>query len=142
MQKDKRVAKNQRKEFDADLKQYIGYHYQSGQEVCLAMDVNTWTTTKEMNTFLVDTGMVNVYDILLYPNKDHPRTFFRGKGCIDGFFITPGLQPMILRMGYAPFYAMGPYDHRFAYLDFDRQTLFTHKVDVTRSAGRGLSLTN
>ena len=48
---------------------------------------------------------------------------------------------MILQMGYAPFYAMGPY-HRFAYLDFDRQTLFTHKVDVTRSAGRGLSLTN
>ena len=141
MQKDKRVAKNQRKEFDEDLKQYIGYHYQSGQEVCLAMDANTWTTAEEMNTFLVDTGMVNVYDIL-YPNKDHPRTFFRGKGCIDGFFITPGLQPMILRMGYAPFYAMGPYDHRFAYLDFDRKTLFTHKVDVTRSAGRGLSLTN
>ena len=91
------------------------------------MDANTWTTAEEMNTFLMDTGMVNVYDIL-YPNKDHPRTFFRGKGYIDGFFITPGLQSMvILRMGYAPFYTMGPYDHRFAYLDFDRQTLFTHK---------------
>ena len=45
-------------------------------------------------------------------------------------------------MGYSPFYAMGPYDHRFAYLDFDQQQLFNHKVDVTRSAGRGLSMTN
>ena len=55
----------------------------------------------------------------------------RGKGCLDVFVINPGLKTAILRMGYAPFYAMGPCDHQFAYLDFDRQLLFTHKVDVT-----------
>ena len=141
MVRDGNIEKNQRNKFDKDLKQFIGHNYQQGTEVCLAMDSNTWSTSEEMNTFLADTGMLNAYD-LLYEGKEHPRTFFRGKGCIDQFIITPGLKHLILRMGYSPFYAMGPYDHRFAYLDFDRQRLFNHKVDVTRSAGRGLSMTN
>ena len=141
MLRNRSTVKNQRAQYDKDLKQMIGNKYQSQQEVCLAMDANTWSTSEEMNTFLAETGMINVYD-LLYKDKDHPRTYFRGKGCLDVFLITPGLQQLVIRMGYAPFYAMGPYDHRFAYLDFDRKTLFTHKVDVTRSAGRGLSLTN
>ena len=100
-----------------------------------------WSTSEEMSTFLADSGMLNAHD-LLYEGKDHPRTFFKGKGCIDQFIITPGLKPLIQRMGYSPFYAMGPYNHRFAYLDFDRQKLFNHKVNVTRTAGRGLSMTN
>ena len=135
MVRDGKRKKNQRQHFDDDLKQLIGHHYQQGKEVCLAMDSNTWSTSEEMNTFLADAGMLNAYDIV-YEGKEHPRTFFRGQGCIDQFIITPGLKPLIQRMGYSPFYAMGPYDHRFAYLDFDRQKLFNHKVDVTRSAGR------
>lgn len=116
MYRDGITAKNQRALFDKDIKQYIGNKYQSGQEVCLAMGANTWSTSEEMNTFLAETGMVNVYDFI-YEGKDHPTTCFRGKGCLDIFLITPGLKMLVTRMGYAPFYAMGPYDHRFAYLD-------------------------
>ena len=119
MVRDGMSEKNQRQKFDKDLKQFIGHNCQQGTKVCLAMDSNTWSTSEKMSTFLADTGMLNAYD-LLYEGKEHPRTFFRGKGYIDQFIITPGLKPLVIqRMGYSPFYAMGPYDHRFAYLDFD-----------------------
>lgn len=72
MYRDGITNKNQRALFDTDIKQFIGNKYQSGQEVCLEMDSNTWSTAEEMNTFLAETGMVNVYDIL-YEGKDHPR---------------------------------------------------------------------
>ena len=56
--------------------------------------------------------------------------------------MTPYLSQGIERIGYAPFYFMGKYDHRLLYVDIRWDHIFRHKADATQARGQQLSVKN
>jgi hypothetical protein len=79
---------------------------------------------------------------LKHPTIIHPKTYFRGKHCLDYILATPYIAKAIDKVGYAPFYEMGKYDHRLLYIDLNWDYVFQHKLDVTSARGRQLSIKN
>ena len=54
-----KLVMNQSAAYDADLGRYIMHMQQQGHSMCITMDANTWTTPKEMENFMAETGLVN-----------------------------------------------------------------------------------
>lgn len=129
----------QRKLFKKDIKELVVHTQQKNIQICLLMDFNTATDTEEMEEFIDGTGLINAYE-LFHPNTPAPRTYFRGTACIDVALVSPMLIQGIAKIGYAPFYYHGVYDHRTLIIDFDKAFLFDHRVDPTSAATGGLSV--
>jgi len=60
---------------------------------------------------MTDTGLLSAFQHL-HPNKEPPVTYTRGTKCVDVALVCPLLLPGVTRVGYAPFYYSGNYDHR------------------------------
>ena len=133
--------KSLRNSFFKDLQDFIVKEKKEGTEVILAMDANTSATAEELKTLRLHTNLVDVFKVK-HPNKEHPRTYFRGKECLDYIYASPHIAQGISNAGYAPFYAMGKYDHRLLYVDIQWDHLFKHKTDKTQARGRQLSVKN
>ena len=127
--------------FFKDLQNFIIEEQKKGTEIILAMDANMSATAEELKTLRLHTSMVDAF-MIKHPKKQHPRTFFRGQQCLDYIYISRYLAQGITRVGYAPFYAMGKYDHRLLYVDIQWDLLFRHKTDGTQARGRQLSVKN
>lgn len=132
---------NLRKFFYEDLQVFINQEQQQGTEIVLAMDANTEPTAEELVAFWQDTNLVDAF-LTKHPTLTHPRTYYRGRNCLDYIYVTPYLAKCIERVGYAPFYKMGKYDHRLLYIDLRWEQVFKHKLDITQSRGRQLSTNN
>jgi hypothetical protein len=132
---------NLRKAFYDDLQDFVLKEQRQGTEIILAMDANTEPTAQELTTLRTNTNMVDAF-ATKHPTMDHPKTYFRGSTCLDYVYVTPYLAQCIDKVGYAPFYHMGKYDHRFLYVDFRWEKVFKHKIDITQARGRQLSTNN
>ena len=132
---------NLRKAFFQDMQEFILKEINQGTEIILAMDANTPDTAEELQTLKLHTSMLDVYKIK-HPKKQHPRTYYRGSQCLDYILATPHIARGIEKVGYAPFYMMGKYDHRLLYVDFKWDYVFNHKPDITQARGRQLSVKN
>jgi exonuclease III len=142
MHKDKNKSKyNLRQAFFRDIQEFILEETKKGTEIVLSMDANTSATAEELNTLKLNTNMSDVYTTK-HPTKEHPRTYHRGSQCLDYILATPFISRGIEKVGYAPFYMMGKYDHRLLYVDLKWEYVFNHKVDVTQARGRKLSIKN
>jgi hypothetical protein len=130
-----------RKAFFDDIQSYIINEKQKGTEIILAMDANTHPTSDELLTLRTNTTMVDAF-LTKHPTIKHPKSYFRGQHCLDYIYVTPYLAQCINRVGYAPFYNMGKYDHRLVYVDFHWKKVFKHKIDTTQARGRQLSSNN
>ena len=133
--------KNLRNSFFTDLQEFIVREKKEGTEIILGMDANTNAKAEELKTLRLHTSLVDVFKVK-HPTKEHPRTYFRGKECLDYIYASPHIAQGISSAGYAPFYAMGKYDHRLLYVDIHWDHIFKHKVDVTQARGRQLSVKN
>lgn len=134
-------VKSLRDLFFKDLQEFVVKEQQNGTEIILAMDANTNATAKELRTLQLQTSLVDVFKIK-HPMKEHPRTYFRGQQCLDYIYASHNISKGIARVGYAPFYALGKYDHRLLYVDIHWDFIFKHKADVTQARGRQLSVKN
>ena len=132
---------NLRKAFYKDLQEFIINETKQGTEIILAMDSNTTATSEELKTLKLHTSLVDVYEIK-HPTKLHPRTYYRGSQCLDYIFATQHIARGIEKVGYAPFYMTGKYDHRLLYVDLKWDYVFNHKTDITQARGRQLSVKN
>ena len=132
---------NLRKAFYHDLQEFIQNEQKKGIEIILAMDANTMATAEELQTIKLHTGMVDAFT-MKHPTKQHPKSYYRGQHCLDYIYATPYIAQGIENVGYAPFYALGKYDHRLLYVDLKWDFLFNHKLDVTQARGRQLSVKN
>ena len=135
------TCKNQRGAFDKDLAKFIHDHREEGHMVCLMMDANTPSDSKEMTRFITTTGLTNAYT-MLHPEKEQPRTYEGGSHCIDVCLVCPLLVPAILKAGYAPFYNTGTYDHRELVVDISEEYIFDFRPDKTKAARMQLSVRN
>jgi hypothetical protein len=142
MHKDSKIRQdNIRKKFFEDIQDFLQDEQRKGMEIVLAMDINTASTAKELQELKRNTGMVDVFSTK-HPTMQHPKTYYRGQHCLDYIYATPYIAQGIERVGYAPFYAMGKYDHRMLYVDLKWDYIFNHKIDVTQARGRQLSVKN
>ena len=132
---------NLHKSFFQDLQEFIVMEHKQGTEIILAMDANTAATSEELKTLKLRTNMVDVFKVK-HPTKEHPKTYYRGKHCLDYIYATAYISQGIENAGYAPFYTMGKYDHRLLYVDIKWAHIFNHKPDVTQARGRQLSIKN
>ena len=132
---------NLRKAFFDDIQDFISNEQRRGTEIILAMDASTMATSEELKKLKVNTSLVDVF-MTKYPTTQHPKTYYRGQHYLDYIYATPYIAQGIERVGYAPFYEMGKYDHRLLYIDFKWDHVFKHKVDVTQAQGRQLSTKN
>ena len=115
------LAKYPRKAFDHDLAKFIKDLRTKNFPVLLLMDANAGWNSAEMNQFRQTTGLVHIFTTM-HPDVTPPRTYDRGKTCIDPAFASPDAMEFIQECGYLPFYFLGPYDHRGFFLDlvYDR----------------------
>jgi hypothetical protein len=127
--------------FYKDIKEFIIQARQKGTEIILAMDANTGAQSEELKTLRVGTGLVDAFKCK-HKEKQHPRTYFRGRECLDYIFVSTEVAQSIVRVGYAPFYTLGKYDHRLLYVDINWDNLFRQRPDPTQARGRKLSIKN
>ena len=132
---------NLRRAFFQDIQEFILKERQDGTEIILSMDANTKASAEELKTLKLSTNLVDIFAIK-HPTTQHPKTYYRGKDCLDYIYATPYIAQGIKKVGYAPFYEMGKYDHRVLYVDLDWKYIFKHKMDVTQARGRQLSIKN
>ena len=79
---------NLRKSFFNDLQKFLLKEQESGTEIVLAMDANTEATAEELKTLKLNANLVDTFEIK-HPNIKHPKTFHRGKQCLDYIYATP-----------------------------------------------------
>ena len=132
---------NLRRAFFQDIQDFILKEQLSGTEIILAMDANTKASAEELKTLRLRTNLVDVF-LTKHPTMHHPKTYYRGKECLDYIYATPYIAKGIKKVGYAPFYEMGKYDHRLLYVDLHWKYIFKHRMDVTQARGRQLSTKN
>ena len=106
----------------------------SGAPVLFLLDANTAHDLTEMKKFMKATGLKNVFSAL-HPLVDPPRTYDRAKLCLDMALGCDDAIDLVKAIGYLPFYALGPDDHRAMYLDlnYDKMKARSCQEDATRS---------
>jgi len=112
-----------------------------GYLISLTMDANTESTSPEMAAFMTATGLLSAFQNR-HPEKEQPATYTRGTKCVDVALVCPLLLPGVTRVGYAPFYYSGNYDHRELIVDFDEKFLFEFTPDPTKKLRVPLSMQN
>ena len=132
---------NLRRAFFQDIQDFILKEQQNGTEIILSMDANTNASAEELKTLKLRTSLVDAFKIK-HPTLQHPKTYYRGKECLDYIYTSPYIAQGIKKVGYAPFYETGKYDHRMLYVDLNWEYIFKHKMDVTQAQGRQLSTKN
>ena len=141
LQKHHPLAKNPRKAFDKDMAQFVHTRKENGSPVLLLMDANTPHDSPEMNFFMRKTGLKNLFRVL-HPHTPFPRTYDRGSSCLDLALVCDKAIKYIKSMGYLPFYALGPDDHRAFFIDLFYNRLRSNQCreDKTRATTATSSL--
>ena len=116
------LAKFPRKAFDHDILKFMKSLRQQNVPVLLIMDANAGWDSTEMQHFLQTSGFVNIFTTM-HPDTPPPRTYDRGRLCIDLGFASPDALEFVDECGYLPFYQLGPYDHRGFFLDINYNRL-------------------
>ena len=73
-----------------------------------------------------------------FPDSQLPRTYERGKKCLDMLAISEGIPILSIKaMWYLPFSVPMPSNHRAVFVDLDTDTLFgTQLPDLAKSSFR------
>ena len=116
------LAKTPRKAFDHDIAQCIEEKRNEGSPVLLFMDANSGYTERDIKDLERKTGLINVIQHF-HPDIEMPRTYDRGRQCIDFILGSPDALEYIKRCGYLEFYALTPDDHRAMFADLDTTKL-------------------
>ena len=128
------LAKTPRKAFDHDMVKFVNKRKASGAPVLLLLDANTPVDSKEMKKFMKETGLKNVFTAC-HPHTSPPRTYDRGRTCLDMALGCDDAIDLVKAVGYLPFYELGPDDHRAMFLDLYYDKLKTPQCqeDQTRA---------
>ena len=122
MQTQHRLAKNPRKAFDHDIKLFIQEQKEKGRPVLLLLDANSGHTETDIKSLQRATGLVNIFT-RLHQTATPPRTYDRGRQCIDLALGCDESLQYVESIGYLPFYAITPDDHRALFLDLSANLL-------------------
>jgi len=101
-----------------DLKAFIQGFRDQHTPVILMWDANEPTTTTNMQQFLVDTALVDIFEAA-YGSEELPATCRRGTQKIDHFMVSPELLPYIQRHGIETTGYGIQSDHRALYCDIE-----------------------
>ena len=110
------LAKNPRKAFDHDMKNFIREQKEQGNPVLLLFDANSGHSEKDIKDFQRETGVINIFT-QLHPLSTPPCTYDRGRLCINLALGCEEAIKLVDKIGYLPFYALTPDDHRVLFLD-------------------------
>ena len=121
------MAKNPQKAFDHDMANLVRTKKTNGHPVLLFMDANSGYTARDIKEFERKTGLINVIQHF-HPDVDMPRTYDRGRECIDFVLGCEDALEYIKRCGYLEFYALTPDDHRAMFLDLDTDKLQCKRI--------------
>ena len=86
------------------------------------MDANSGHTEGDIRELERKTGLINIIQHF-HPDLDMPRTYDRGRQCIDFILGSEDALELIKRCGYLEFYALTPDDHRAMFVDLDTNKL-------------------
>ena len=95
-------AKNPRKAFDTNFKNYIKDIRQKGHPVIILMDANSGHNDKDVEEFMDDTGLINAL-LAKHPNVILLRTYNRGKKALDMTLCCPEALRFIKAIGILEF---------------------------------------
>ena len=116
------LAKTPRRAFDHDIAQRIAEIKGRGEPVLLFMDANAGYRSREIRELERKTGLVNVIQSF-HPDISMPRTYDRGRECIDFVLGCEDALHLVKKCGYLEFYALTPDDHRAMFIDIDTDQL-------------------
>ena len=128
-----RQAKNTRKAFDTDFKNYIRNIQQKGYPVLVFLDANLGHDDKDNKELSDDTGLMNVL-LAKHTNETPLRTYNRGEKASDLSLCCQQALRLIKVVGILEFYQILPTDHRSLYIDFFENLLMTPAQDKTELA--------
>ena len=116
------LAKTPRKAFDLDIARYVESIKSQGYPFLLLMDANSGHTQRDIKDLERTTGLINIIQHF-HPELAMPRTYDRGRECIDIVLGCEEALRIVKKCGYLKFYALTPDDHRAMFLDLDTDRL-------------------
>ena len=116
------LAKTPRKAFDHDIAQYVETTKTQGHPILLCMDANSGYSHRDIKELERKTGLINIIQHF-HPDITMPRTYDRGRDCIDFVLGCEEALKLIKKCGYLEFYALTPDDHRAFFIDLDTERL-------------------
>ena len=106
-----------RKKVIEDLFSTLQKDISQGNEIILCGDFNeSIDSREETHSRLEQLGLTNILSERI---GDLPRTFVRGKACIDHFYSTSRVAEAVTSVGIAPFKFFLDSDHRAIYIDIN-----------------------
>ena len=107
-----------------DLVRFIQQCQQQDEYVCVGGDFNEiiGEGAVGMNKLCTQCNLKDAY--FSRHNTQNFRTYQYGKSVIDYFLVAPELMPAVRRVGYEPFNANIPSDHRGLFIDVDTAMFF------------------
>lgn len=97
--------------------------------IILAWDANGTTDSYQLENFMTDTGLVEVYDLKLGGKHNAPPTYSRGTTKIDHIMITPNISEHIRTIGMTGYGTNINADHRALFIDIDINTFLHGKPE-------------
>ena len=116
------LAKTPQKAFDQDIARYVESVKSKGHPILLFMDANSGYQQSDIKALERKTGLVNIIQHF-HPDLEMPRTYDRGRECIDFVLGCEAALNLVKKCGYLEFYALTPDDHRPMFLDLDTDRL-------------------
>ena len=116
------IAKTPRKAFDHDIVQYVESVRSKGHPFLLFMDANSGHQQRDVKELERTTGLINIIQHF-HPDLDMPRTYDRGRDCIDVVLGCEEALRIVKKCGYLEFYALTPDDHQSLFVDLDTDRL-------------------
>ena len=129
-----------------DLQPILINLIQKGHKVIVNADINDEAGREyshQWNKMMEETGMRNIIQNK-HQNRALPRTYDRGKRCLDIIAVSENIQNNEIRScGILPFYSVSASDHRPLYVDFKASTLFDETTpDTTNQTYRRFTTKN
>ena len=135
-----------REQIIKDVKRVLLKLIQNKHKVIIGADINDDAEVEyknKWNDMIEEIGMRNAHQAT-HPKKTLPRTYDRGRRCIDMIAISENItNSMIARSGILPFYTIGASDHRAMYIDVLTNELFdSPQPDVTKQTYKRFTTKN
>ena len=116
------LAKSPRKAFDHDIAQYVELVKGQGHPILIFLDTNSGHQQRDIEKLERQTGLINIIQHF-HLDLTMPRTYNRGRECIDFVLGCEEALQLIKKCGYLKFYALTPDDHRSMFVDLDTDRL-------------------
>ena len=124
-----------RERFCTDMEKTIKQLHSENSYVILMGDMNENLNRRgnRIETLLTKCGMKNAAMERFGDHIELPRTYQRGKNCLDLIAVSDTKENIIRKVGFLPFHSEFCTDHRVEYIDLDLDKLVGNPIPDTNN---------